>query len=518
MSRMMVQEPHSPGISEGIKEELAMNDEHNKRNDYSDFFKQGTEDSTKPRETAQQKTEENKIPYYYSYGPYRQGGESPKEASTSSSLVRGGEQEASPAERKEVSNYSSEPARPMKEWSYPVKKKSSFKSTVATFLAGALVVSGLMFAADRTNLFTEETALGNGSTDAVVQPSSGSTGNGGVTQAALQSSVLPGDISSMVENASPAVVKIETYVTQRTRQYRGFDFFFTPPRQEESTGELVPGGQGSGFIFDQEGYILTNQHVIDGAKEIRVQVQGFAEPFVAELLGSNPDMDLAVLKIKGSDPFATLPLGSSDELEVGNWVVAIGNPYGFDHTVTVGVLSAKEREIPIPDETTGAVTTYSHLLQTDASINPGNSGGPLLNLSGEVIGINTAVSAQAQGIGFAIPTSEIMRVLENLKNDVPIPQPFVGIGMADLTEAGLEELGLDNGVVIASVVDGSAASAADLQPYDVIVEFDGEKVSGGEQLKELIGTKKVGDRISLRIWRDGTMMTVGLTVGDKNAL
>lgn len=493
-----------------------MNDEH-KRNDYSDFFKEST-DSESRKESEPKKTEDNKIPYYYSYGPYRQGGDAPRDIQAGSSLVRGGEQEISPLERKEVTGYSPEPARPMKEWSYPVKKKSGFKSTLASFLAGALVVSGLMFAADRTNLFTDETALSKPSSGAVVQTPSGSAGNGGVTQAALQNSVLPGDISNMVESASPAVVKIETYVNQSTRQYSGFDFFFPQPRQQESTGELVPGGQGSGFIFDQEGYILTNQHVIDGAKEIRVQVQGFAEPFVAEQLGTNADMDLAVLKIKGNDPFATLALGNSDELEVGNWVVAIGNPYGFDHTVTVGVLSAKEREIPIPDEATGAVTTYSHLLQTDASINPGNSGGPLLNLAGEVIGINTAVSAQAQGIGFAIPTSEITRVLDNLKNDVPIPQPFVGIGMADLTEAGLEELGLDNGVVIASVVDGSAAAVADLQPYDVIVEFDGEEVSSGEQLKELIETKKVGDRISLRIWRDGTMMTVGLTVGDKNAL
>jgi S1-C subfamily serine protease len=185
--------------------------------------------------------------------------------------------------------------------------------------------------------------------------------------------------------------------------------------------------------------------------------------------------------------------------------------------VTVGVLSAKEREIPIPDSSTGQTTIYKNLLQTDASINPGNSGGPLLNLNGEVIGINTAVSTQAQGIGFAIPTSVINSVLDNLKNNVPIPKPYIGVYMRNLSEAGLQELGLKNGVVIASIIEGSPAEEAQLQPYDVIVEVEGTAIENTKQLAELIAGKNVGDRITMRVWRDGKMLTVGLTIGDQNA-
>ncbi|MBW7461798.1 trypsin-like peptidase domain-containing protein, partial [Paenibacillus sepulcri] len=154
-------------------------------------------------------------------------------------------------------------------------------------------------------------------------------------------------------------------------------------------GDLTPEGLGTGFFFDSTGYILTNQHVVGDADEIKVTVQGRAEPLVAKKLGSDYNLDLAVLKVEGTN-FPTLPIGDSDSIDIGDWVVAIGNPYGFDHTVTVGVLSAKERPISIQD--TEGTRNYEHLLQTDASINPGNSGGPLINLEGEVVGINTAVS------------------------------------------------------------------------------------------------------------------------------
>ncbi|MGO4276599.1 S1C family serine protease, partial [Paenibacillus sp. TAF58] len=164
--------------------------------------------------------------------------------------------------------------------------------------------------------------------------------------------------------------------------------------------------------------------------------------------------DLAVLKIEGDKEFPILPLGKAEDVNVGDWVVAIGNPYGFDHTVTVGVLSAKERPISIPDSK--GTREYKHLLQTDASINPGNSGGPLLNLNGEVIGINTAVSSQAQGIGFAIPTSTISSVLENLKNNVQIPKepvPYLGVGLQDIGKDWVSELKLSNtdGALVGSV-------------------------------------------------------------------
>ena len=510
-----------------------MSDEK-KRHDFGDFFPDSSPSEAEPEEETREHNRKQ-IPYYYSYGPYRYGEkQAPDRTLPAFAESIGGHEDGSGESRELTQSDSSreygsrhDAIPPKKEWSYPVRKtrRFRFKSGLASFLAGALMVSGLMFAADRTNLFTGDAAHGIGENNSAVtedaaNDGSGSSGRGadGVTQVALNSPVTPNNIPDMVEMAKPAVVKIETYVSQSVQTfYSPFDFFFGVPRTQPETDELVPGGQGSGFFFDSEGYILTNQHVIEDAKEIYVQVEGYAEPFKAELLGSDQDLDLAVLKIEGEDPFPTLSLGNSDTLEVGDWVVAIGNPYGFDHTVTVGVLSAKEREIPIPDPKTGKTTVYKHLLQTDASINPGNSGGPLLNLKGEVIGINTAVSTEAQGIGFAIPTSVISGVLDNLKNDIPIPKPYIGVYLSDLSPAGLKELGIENGVVIASVIDGSPAAAAKLQPFDVIVEIDGTKITSVEQLQELVSGMEVGQRIKLRILRDGNMITAGLTVGDQNA-
>jgi S1-C subfamily serine protease len=519
-----------------MEEAIRMSDER-RWDDEERRYAENATSGDQPKQSDAQ-TSGSKIPYYYSYGPFRSGPGGELTRDYASAANSGATREpASPLNveplrindgQQSVQIYT-EPRQPKYEWVYPnrKKKKSRFMSNMAAFLAGALVVGGLMFAADKANLFTGDTVSGiEASPVATEQRANAADGDGGsggsVSKVALDSSndveiERPMSISAMVKVASPAVVKIETYVARSTRTFSGFDFFFTPRMQQEDTGELRPGGEGSGFFFDAEGYILTNEHVIDGAKRILVQVEGYAEKFEAELIGSNADLDLAVLKIEGKEPFPTLPLGDSDKMEVGDWVVAIGNPYGFDHTVTVGVLSAKEREIPIPDSSTGQTTIYKNLLQTDASINPGNSGGPLLNLNGEVIGINTAVSTQAQGIGFAIPTSVINSVLDNLKNNVPIPKPYIGVYMRNLSEAGLQELGLKNGVVIASIIEGSPAEEAQLQPYDVIVEVEGTAIENTKQLAELIAGKNVGDRITMRVWRDGKMLTVGLTIGDQNA-
>ena len=324
------------------------------------------------------------------------------------------------------------------QWQYVrTEKKSRWKSYFAALMSGAILMGGLMFGADKYNLFSAETTETVTSYAETIQneatvPVSNFNASSELRKAALSSSgnvVRPNQIADMVEFASPAVVKIETKVKSQSlgNSYLDdpiFRYFFgdngsTQP-QEDSQG-MQPGGEGSGFIFEKSGYILTNQHVIEGADQILVTVEGYDKPLEAKLLGSERDLDLAVLKIESKKEFATLPLGSSDSIRVGDWVVAIGNPYGFDHTVTVGVLSAKGRPIDIPEQN-AAPRKYKNLLQTDASINPGNSGGPLLNLNGEVIGINTAVSAQAQGIGFAIPTSTITSVLDNLKNNIKTPR------------------------------------------------------------------------------------------------
>jgi len=328
----------------------------------------------------------------------------------------------------------------------------SVKAMLASFLLGALVIGGLSYTANKTDFVGYSTAAVDNSGAA------GSVGNGetaggasgssqhdpGITTASLANA----DIASVYESASPAIVKIENYVAQGRSMNRGnYWRFFTEEGQgggvgqegigeQEGTGEqdgrswpqgaedrqqqgndvLTLMGAGTGFFFSKEGYILTNEHVVADAAEIRVTVLGYDEPLVATVVGKNEKLDLAVLKVASPDgkAFPALALGDSDQTAIGDWVIAIGNPYGFDHTLTMGVLSAKERTITITDEQGEHV--YKQLLQTDASINSGNSGGPLLNTAGEVIGMNTAVSAEAQGIGFAIPVSTIKGELDALMN------------------------------------------------------------------------------------------------------
>ncbi len=268
------------------------------------------------------------------------------------------------------------------------KKRTNAVPLVAAFLTGAIVIGGFAYTADRNSLLrngareSAQAVKGNVASQSAQQ-------DAGIENVSFQGS---SDIADIYEQASPAVVKIDSY--------KG--------RQLDSSG--------TGFFFDKDGYLLTNEHVIAGASTIQVSVQGYDNPLTAEVLGTSKQLDLAVLKVSNPTQaeFPALTLGSSDELKIGDWVVAIGNPDGLDQSLTLGVLSAKERPITVGDERGGS-QTLEHLLQTDAAINPGNSGGPLLNSKGEVIGINTAVNAKAQGIGFAIPSSMVKDVLDQWK-------------------------------------------------------------------------------------------------------
>ncbi|MFD0681250.1 MULTISPECIES: S1C family serine protease [unclassified Paenibacillus] len=404
------------------------------------------------------------------------------------------------------------------------KKRSSGKSMLAAFLAGALVVGGLMYTSDKMNLF------GGIQVPLVSNVSAASSNNGGVTTASVD--MRPNNIADIAQQAGPAVVKIETKVKPKSggsnnplysdpffRQFFGGGNEPQQQQQNESQ-ELQPAGIGSGFIFESSGYILTNEHVIDGADEIDVTIQGYDKPFKATLLGNSYDLDLAVLKIEDSNPFPTLPIGNSDNAKVGDWVVAIGNPYDLDYTVTAGLLSAKERPISIPDDK--GTREYKHLIQTDAAINPGNSGGPLLNLNGEVIGINTAVSSQAQGIGFAIPTNTISTVLDQLKNNVQIPKepvPFIGVSLGELTKDMLSDLKLDNteGALVADVQRKTPAFEAGIRPYDVITAVNGTKISTPAELTKKVQALKVGDKLTLSVIRNGNKQDITVTVGDRTA-
>lgn len=297
------------------------------------------------------------------------------------------------------------------------RRSSSSITLLASFLAGAIMIGGFAYGADKNNLFSG----GTGGTQAAkgIVSNQGTNSDAGITTASVSKN---SDMASIYAQASPAVVKIENYGVSRGASMMDDPFFRqffgggqAQPDPQSNQLELV--GSGTGFFFDKDGYILTNEHVISGAKEVKVTVQGYDEPLTAQVMGSNSDLDLAVLKVVSPDQkaFPALTLGNSDNMKIGEWVMAIGNPYGLDQTLTIGVLSAKERPITVAGEE--GEHSLEHLLQTDASINPGNSGGPLLNGDGEVIGINTAVNSEAQGIGFAIPTSTIKSVLEQLKSN-----------------------------------------------------------------------------------------------------
>lgn len=402
---------------------------------------------------------------------------------------------------------------PIEMWSYPRKPNGGLSKTWTKILVVIVIAGSMTYAADTNNWFTkdEPQQITNSSTNTL------GNGNDGVAS----SVVRPGNISSIVKATSGAIVKIETF-QKASNQFNNnfgnsfFDQFFGDQQAETNDQGMVASGIGSGFIFDKEGYILTNQHVIEGADEIQVTLEGYDKPFSAKLLGSTFDLDLAVLKITGSLDFPALKLGDDTKVNVGDWLVAVGNPYGFDHTVTVGVLSAKERPIEISEN--NATRKYKNLLQTDASINPGNSGGPLLNLSGEVIGINTAVSAQAQGIGFAIPMSTVNGVLKNLKNDVKIPKPYVGIYMSDIEAAWVKELKLSSteGVLVQSIIQGSPAQKAGIKAYDVIMKYNGKIVKNTDSLSDLIAASKVGSKVSLTIMRDGQKIATTVIIGNQN--
>ncbi|TVX98353.1 S1C family serine protease [Cohnella terricola] len=410
------------------------------------------------------------------------------------------------------------------DWGGKPPRRTSFMAIFASFMVGVLVVGGLMFTADRQNWFSSDIFGGTPKTqDVSAKPVNNPVNNSADV-------VRPNNIAKIFEQASPAVVKIETYaVVQQNggtweddffRQFFGDNYGRNGDNgSKNGQGDLQESGMGSGFIFDSTGYILTNQHVIGGASEIKVTVEGHDQPYTAKLLGSSSELDLAVLKIEGND-FPTLKLGDSSSMNMGDWVVAIGNPVGFEHTITVGVLSSNEREITIPDG--NSTRKYQHLLQTDASINPGNSGGPLLNLNGEVIGINTAVSTQAQGIGFAIPTSTITDVLENLKNNTKIPQrpaPFIGATLMDVTDDIAQRLGLDKNVkgsFVREVLFGSPAYKADLRQYDVITGMEGKDYKTMKDLIAAIQKKNVGDKVKLDVLRGEKQIEVTVEIGDKN--
>lgn len=263
---------------------------------------------------------------------------------------------------------------------------------------------------------------------------------------------------------------------------------------------------GSGFIVNSTGYIVTNNHVIEGAAEIKVTLST-QEEFDATLVGRDPKTDLALIKVNSPKPLPTVPFGSSEGLEVGEWVLAIGNPFGLGHTVTAGIVSAKGRII--------GAGPYDDFIQTDASINPGNSGGPLFNMRGEVIGINTAIVAGGQGIGFAIPINLAKEVLLQLREKGSVTRGWLGVAIQKLSPELLKALGLEDtqGALVSDVMADGPAAKAGIKRSDVIIGFQGTKVHDSSELPRLVATLSPGTKVDVELIREGKKLVIPVTLG-----
>jgi len=341
---------------------------------------------------------------------------------------------------------------------------------------------------------------------------------GSAALAAEEIPMVPANFSDLAEKARPGVVNIRTERTMKSpgRVFRHFfgDPFNGQPNPFEEFFKQYGGSPekeykqqslGSGFIIDKEGYIVTNNHVIDNADEIKVKLSN-NEEYEAIVVGRDSKTDLALIKIEGAKNLKPLPLGDSEKLKVGNWVVAIGSPFGLEQTVTAGIVSSKNRVIE--------AGPYDDFIQTDASINPGNSGGPLLDLRGRVVGINTAIIASGQGIGFAIPIDMAKTIVAQLKDKGEVTRGWLGVGIQPITPELSEYYGLDSkeGVLVTQVFEGDPAEKAGIQKGDIITAINGEKITTTRELSGKIASVPVGEKTRITIIRNGKKLTLPVVV------
>ena len=326
---------------------------------------------------------------------------------------------------------------------------------------------------------------------------------------------VPESFADLAEKLMPSVVNISTTQTIKTTSNQ-FPFQFPPgsPFEEmfkefQRPTERKASSLGSGFIIKENGTVITNNHVIANADDILVRVD--TKEYKAKVIGADPYMDIAVLKMETTDKFKPVNFGDSDKARVGDWVVAIGNPFGLGGTVTSGIISARNRDINL--------TRYDDFIQTDASINQGNSGGPLFNLKGEVVGINTAIIAPGQagsiGIGFAIPANAASNVIDQLINFGETRRGWLGVRIQEVTKEIAEAVKLKKteGALVASVGEKSPADKAGIKAGDIILEFDGKKIDVMRTLPKVVAGTEVGKNVQLKIWRNKKLITKKLTLG-----
>jgi len=333
-----------------------------------------------------------------------------------------------------------------------------------------------------------------------------------LTQTTLGQNLSANAFVELAKIVNPAVVNISTTVTPRN--FRGtrdpfFDMleqfygFRLQPRIKPQTA------LGTGFVIREDGLIITNNHVIAGADKVQVQFEEKGKTFDAKVIGGDDRTDIALIKIEGNK-FATLKFGNSSEVQVGEWVAAFGNPFGNGHTMTKGIISAKGRDL-------SEINKFP-LLQTDAPINPGNSGGPLVNLKGEVIGVNSAIDARAQGIGFAIPIDAVKNLIPQLEKTGRLKKGYLGVGLADIDPQTALIVGVPeetSGVIISQVEPGSPANKGGLIPYDIVTEFNGKKINSSNDLRDAVADAPIGKLATLKIIREGRERTIKVVISER---
>jgi len=313
----------------------------------------------------------------------------------------------------------------------------------------------------------------------------------------------------LAEKLSPAVVNVKP-MKKVTKAYSNSPYGnspygmprMTPPQMKpHGSKEFRQRGEGSGFIIHENGYILTNAHVIENSDSVQIALST-GGLFKGKIIGMDAVADLAIIKIDSPDPLPVIPLGHSNELKPGDWVMAIGSPFGLDLTVTVGIVSAKGRSL--------GATPYDDFIQTDTPINPGNSGGPLINTQGEVVGINTAVMQMGQGLGFSLPVDLAKKLIPELKAHGKVTRSWLGVSVQDISLADKEslKLGVDQGSLVREVVVDSPAYKAGLKMNDVIVEFDGHTINNSRTLPKQVVYTPAGKEISIKLVREGKTIRV----------
>jgi serine protease Do len=341
------------------------------------------------------------------------------------------------------------------------------------------------------------------------------------TPAATFNGIVLPDFVALADHVIPSVVSVYSdEVQDPSDQQRGmpndpFHFFFGPRDNGVEREPQVRRSSGSGFFISAKGEVLTNNHVIEGADKIRIRLADDSE-YRAEVIGADPATDIALLKVIDADrEFAPLALGDSDALRVGEWVMAAGNPLDMADTVTVGVVSAKGRALGLSPES----QSFENFIQTDAAINFGNSGGPLVNLRGNVVGINTAINAAGQNIGFAVPIDVASRILPQLRENGRVVRGYLGVSIANIGRGDAEAFGLPNtdGALVQEVVEGHAAAKAGVRHGDVIVTVDGETIKDTRQLIDTVSAMPPGTEVKLGVVRDGKQQKIVVTLEERDS-